>query len=505
MALVKTPFHFQADALWRITATVLSCVAILFICTQPQVSNDFWLQAKVGEMIVEKHHIPDTLLFPFTEASNQHFNAHEWLPSTVFYLLIKVLGEPALPLVLGFLGLLLFLLTTYLASQRAHANWALGLSCAWVALLVENYRHFLRPELLAIFLLLLFWYCLEQLRQRPSSSLLLCALVVVVLWVNSHGSFVLAPMMAGVYAVGIAIDVRRRYVLHPASRNLAWRFAWIAAATMLCMLVNPFGMELPNFVFRFNHSSVSGQYIVEWFSSLDPRLVHTPALWLGGLAGLLALVTALAFRRQISAVDGLMLAVFLVLGIKAFRFLVYLGFVTSFLLACAWRDAFKESAHQRRLLQASVLLSCLVLGLASRFGNINGNLPYRSDFAEVLTEPMKKALAAPELKGNVYNSYDLGAELVYRSYPRLKPSIDSRIDSYGDSYFLQHEQLLSDEKAMQAFIARYDVRYMLLTRDDFVTLQKQAVWQTGRWSIHTLDSRAVLLQCDVPAVQDAVH
>ena len=50
-----------------------------------------------------------------------------------------------------------------------------------------------------------------------------------------------------------------------------------------------------------------------------------------------------------------------------------------------------------------------------------------------------------DMKGNVFNSYELGAELIYRAYPRLRPMIDSRIDSYGDEYFLLSDRLVHQE------------------------------------------------------------
>ncbi len=66
---------------WRIAAVVLTLSTVVFISVVPQVSNDFWLQVKVGEIIAHDHAIPKTVLFPFTEVRNAPFNAHEWLPS----------------------------------------------------------------------------------------------------------------------------------------------------------------------------------------------------------------------------------------------------------------------------------------------------------------------------------------------------------------------------------------------------------------------------------------
>ena len=89
----------------RLAAFVIIFVTVGFISVAPQVANDFWLQATVGELIVSNHAIPTTLLFPFTEIQNAKFNSHEWLPSVLFYGVIQLAGKSWLPLVLGVLGL----------------------------------------------------------------------------------------------------------------------------------------------------------------------------------------------------------------------------------------------------------------------------------------------------------------------------------------------------------------------------------------------------------------
>jgi L-threonylcarbamoyladenylate synthase len=98
----------------------------------PQVSNDFWLQAKVGELIARDHAIPKTILFPFTEIRDARFNAHEWLPSLLFYWLIDLVGEDGLPLVMGAAGVALFsphdLACLPAQRQEFAAGLAVGLS-----------------------------------------------------------------------------------------------------------------------------------------------------------------------------------------------------------------------------------------------------------------------------------------------------------------------------------------------------------------------------------------
>ena len=102
-------------------------------------------------------------------------------------------------------------------------------------------------------------------------------------------------------------------------------------------------------------------------------------------------------------------------------------------------------------------------------------------------------LSRQEMRGNVFNSYELGAELIYRTYPRLRPSMDSRIDSYGDRYFLLQEQLLGDEPLLKEFISDFDVRYMLLSWRDFNRIKGMTSLREG-WRMQFADHKAVLLE-----------
>jgi hypothetical protein len=88
----------------------------------------------------------------------------------------------------------------------------------------------------------------------------------------------------------------------------------------------------------------------------------------------------------------------------------------------------------------------------------------------------------------------LGSELIYRAWPRLKPSIDSRIDSYGDDYLLDQHRMLTDEQHLSAFIDRYDVRYMLLLWRDFESVKDMPLLRQTGWKMRYADHKMVLLQ-----------
>jgi hypothetical protein len=486
---------------WRIAAVVLIMAAVIFISVVPQVSNDFWLQAKVGELISQDHSIPKTIQFPFTEIRDARFNAHEWLPSLLFYWIISGVGEDGLPFVMGVAGLALFCLMTWLAYRRSEKNLPVAMMLGLMAVGVENYRHFFRPELVSLFLLGIYFHLMESCRRRPNNLVWIFALLVVVLWANTHGSFILAPIIAAVFAVGLWLDGRLGVNAWDVSQQAKVKaFAIFCIAALAATLINPVGVELLEFVWGFGNSNAAKGIVGEWVSTLHPGFREERGLWIGlGCAGLTATVLLIRWRK-LSAVDALLYLMFLALAIKANRFLVYLGMVAAYVIPKLLSGRWQLAKNLSLAYAICALVSGIVLGLAIRFGNAFEAYPHMAWTTNTsFTYVMLKQLKDPSLKGNVINSYEFGAELVYRAYPRLRPSIDSRIDSYGAAYTLLNGRLMLENELLTEFVKDYDVRYMLLSRRDFGLLRKLPSWMEKRWVIRAIDQRAVLLQrSDLP-------
>ncbi|SDN82638.1 hypothetical protein [Polaromonas sp. JS666] len=486
--------------LWRMTALAMIIIAVVFISVVPQISNDFWLQAKVGEIIARDHAVPKTILFPFTEIRDARFNAHEWLPSLMFYWLIALVGEDGLPFVMGAAGVALFSLMAWMAYRRSRKNLSLALLLGFLALGVENQRHFLRPELISLFLLGFYWLLLDACRLRPRPLAWTGALLVVILWANTHGSFILAPVIAAIYAVGLWLDGLRWGATGDwRPKQIPKAFAVFSVVALAACLVNPSGVELLQFVASF-HADTAKMGINEWMPTFSPGWYEAPVVWMGlGCAAVTATVM-LAQWRRLSAVEALMFLMFLVLALKTVRFLVYQGMVAAFVISTLVTAKPQGAKIHIRVYAICTFAAAVVLGLALQFGNAYGVYPHVAlGVSSSFTTFMKNKLSAPDLQGNVITSYELGAELVYRAYPRLRPSIDSRIDSYGGAYTWLNGRLFLDDAVLTEYVKDYDVRYMLLNHENFRSLEKLPSWTSGRWTIRAMDQRAVLLQrSDLP-------
>jgi hypothetical protein len=485
--------HERALVVLAAAAMVVWVALLTFV---PVSSNDFWLQARVGQLIVESGAIPRTLLFPFTWAKDYPFNAHEWLPSIVFHLLDRAIGHEAMLFVQGGLGLIQFALCVTLARSLS-ASVPASLLLAGIAMLVANYRYHLRPEIFALVLFVLLLRVMVEHQQRGRRSVLLWTVPIAIVWANSHGSFLLGPIIAGLFAVGEAGERLRGR--SPASPSACWMDAWHAAAPYvatafamaLLSLLNPLGIGLFHFAFELSGSEVAKTFIHEWSPTLSARFVREPEFWIFVVATAATLSLAVVRRRYLKLSDVLLLAAFGWLAMQGTRYITWFGFAA--LIPCArLASAGPGDAARRRLLLAAVACTAAIgIGVALKFGNVWGAYPFSAP-SHRFTEPMIERLSRPEMKGNVLNTYELGAELIYRAYPRLRPSIDSRSDSYGDQYFIMHEHLMIEEPLLKEFLSDFDVRYMLLLPRDYQRVSKLRVVR-DHWLVEFSDHKMVLL------------
>jgi len=483
-----------------LAVALLSVFFVLQLNAVPAGSNDLWLQIKVGQLTVDNGAIPATLLFPFTTARDAVFNPHEWLASVLFHEWVRAFGEAGLMPLQALLALVQFGLAFALA-RRLSGSPAFGLLAATLALLTINYRYELRPEMFALLLFLLLLQVMCRYRRDRRPAILLWTLPLAVAWANCHGSFLLGPVVAAIFALGEGLqaafarpDVADEGRLRRAARAGAG-YAAAAAGMLAASLVNPRGPELLSFAFKVQGSQAMKRVIWEWLPTLGPQFMSEPPFWIFAVVGLLSLALLAVAWRTLTPTDVLLFVSFGALALQRNRHIVWFAFVD--LAVCAhvvgrrrWPTRFEWATRA-----AALALPLGGLCICAMVGNVRGDFIYMAR-SYSFTPTVKAALADPALSGNVFTSYELGAELIYRDWPRLKPSIDSRIDSYGDDYYFAHQRLLTNEPELKAFLAAYGVNHMLLLSRDFAYV-KRMPGIVAEWHVRISDQKMILLERNV--------
>ena len=483
-------------------AVGLAVLLMLALAVVPTANNDIWILLKVGQLIVDTGHIPETLLFPFTAIRDNHFNAHEWLPSVVFHEFDHLWGLASLMWIMGVFALVQFGLCLLLA-RRQSGSLALGLLLAGLAMTCANYRFVMRPELFAFVYLVALLIALDRHRTTRRWPVLLWTMPIAILWANSHGSFLLAPGIAGLFAVGegwTAAAAARGPARERARAGLAAGLPYavaVLAMTAACA-VNPAGWHLLAFPFQLQNSQLVKLIVKEWQPTFSADFMTERAFKVFVILFVATLAVVVRLRRRLQATDLLLLACFSVLALDRSRHIVWFGFIAMSVCARAFGQVPLERRTEVRLRGATAVLAFAGFCACIAFGNVVGSRIYFAP-SHNFSDGFVHELADPAVAGNVLNSYELGGELIYRGWPRLKPSIDSRIDSYGDDYVRFSLALFHDEALLDQFLEGNRVDYMLLLWRD---LRESQVYDMpsirAKWHVRLTNGDMYLLERRVP-------
>ena len=206
------------------------------------VDPDVWWHIKVGATILATHCWPTGDPYSFT-AHGSHWIAYEWLGDVVLAAVQGAWGLQGL-MAFDFVLAALILFSLYmLATMRCGNSKAAFVTCAVLLPLIYQSCS-LRPQMFGYLFLALTLIALERFRQGHAAALWLLPPLFLV-WVNTHGSFVLGLFALGVYWASGLIDIHWGEV---ASRR--WtaaervRLELIALLILIALTITPYGTEV---------------------------------------------------------------------------------------------------------------------------------------------------------------------------------------------------------------------------------------------------------------------
>jgi hypothetical protein len=308
------------DQLWPLI--VLAGFAF-FVSLVPLPPNDFWWHLKIGELIFNQHTIPSTNIFSWTLPAEAPFVYGAWLGELLLFCLYY-LGRLEL---VTFARTVLIVIAFYLVVYETHrrsGSWRLGaLSVALLAGMTLN-NLVVRPQIWSwlpfmIFLILLGRFAERQLHRY---WLLACPLLMI-FWVNAHGSYILGGILIGIFFFGEGLRT-----LLKQENALPWAsIAWLLATgilTGIAMFINPQGFGTLNYVIDLMTDQPSQSLIVEW-QTPSPEGISNITFY----ASILLLVLSLAYsKRKLTPTEIVLMLSFLWLAWSGMRYIVWYGMVT---------------------------------------------------------------------------------------------------------------------------------------------------------------------------------
>jgi hypothetical protein len=477
---------------------------------------------RTGQQILATHSIPRTDPFSSRMAGKPWF-AWEWLYDVVVGWLNARLGLNGVVWFTGIVIAGVFAWTFRLLIFRG-CNLAAALVLYLLAISASTVHLFTRPHVVGWLLTLAWFEILDSwerggLGRMGQARLWLLPLLMLV-WVNVHGGFVVGFVLLGIFWLGAVGDWFRfrgnrieeslqRISAGKRVRDLALAGALSAGAS----LINPYGWKLHAHVYSY----LSNRFLMEHIQEFQSPDFHGAAqkCFLILLLATIGTVTMRGRRLRMSEVLTVLFAVWT--GLYATRNIP----VSSVLLVLVIGPLFSEessslaghatgggimpriilgrisarlermSAIERELRAHLWPMAAVILtfAIAAHGGRVGSSLVMDARFdAKRMPAAAVNYLANHEPTGPVLVPDYWGGYLIYRLYPRTLVAVDDRHDLYGAEFLKSYVKLMQGEPGWSDTLREQRVQCLLLPTDSPLS---SLIIESGQWSAIYKDDVAI--------------
>lgn len=426
------------------------------------VDPDLWWHIRVGQEIVSMHHWPTTDPYSFTVAG-QPWVAYEWLGEVLLGGIARIAGLQGLMALLIVLASAVILVLYGYTTLRSGNSKAGFVTCAVLYALTTPFFS-MRPQMLGYLFLILTLIALERFRQGKPRFLWFLPLIFL-LWVNTHGSFIIGLGTIFVYwLAGLKKFELGGIEAHEWTAAQRTRLELIFLLCLGVLPITPYGTRLAIYPFDMALSQpVNVANVLEW----QPM----PFNLLGGkifLALLLGFFVAqVAFRLTWRAEE---LALFLfgtMMACLHLRFLIlFVPFFAPLLVTIFARWVPRYDRKKDIFVLNAVLMALVIAGIVHYFPS---SAQMHKLVAKTYPTDAVEYIRRHPVPGPMFNTYGFGGYLVW-ALPEQKVFIDGRGDVFErGGVFSDYLHIANLKPGALAVLDNYHVQFCLLERDEALT------------------------------------
>jgi len=478
---------------------------------------DFWWHLKAGEIILTTRTIPKTDLFSFT-AAGQPFILQNWLVEVLYYATYRAGG---LSLVVAFNALLLVaaLLPVYHLCWKATPHLKLGVMSALLPAVLLLYFGSVRSQVFSFVLFSAFYWILSSYRSRQRDLLWTLPLMMA-LWVNLHGAFVLG---LGLIALFLGAEAVRRFVYGDSSDTLSnrelGRLAMYLALSALTTLLNPETYKIYAYIRAVATNPASQALVLEW---QPPRVNELEGVVIFYAPFFITLLVLLGASRKPQLLDLLLVLTFSIMGLSAVRNGVWFALIAAPVLAryisTVDFSAVINTLNRFRILaplvrritkgplkappmryrlnrQIAVLMLTIVVLVSPWVYPHLGNKLFGNTLWEANT-PVGAIdyIQQHNLQGNIFHPQIYGDYLIWRLWPQQRSFIDGRVHLFPTSVIRDYRLVFFDSH-WEERLTHYDTKYLLLGKPEEEThMMMDTARESPNWRVLYEDDLSVLFE-----------
>jgi hypothetical protein len=351
-----------------------------------------------------------------------------------------------------------------------------------------------RPQMASYVLTALVLYVL-YLRRHRGVDLLWALPLIMLVWANLHGGFVIGLLLIGGTFVGEALE----HVLPLDERGrldgrALRRLALVGLVSVVAVCVNPYGPLLFSVPYEIAGSPAAA-LIEEW----APPDLHAASFWPFAAMLVMLVLGVGASPRRLGWSDGLLSTGVTLLAISAGRNISTFAVVVTPVLTYHLHALLEERGWVVRPLKRAtasiVALNALIIGVVAAvavqglFASFGDRLA-RSERAELPVGAVDY-LRENGVRGRLFNTYDWGGYLIH-ALPQERVFVDGRSDLYGSDFlYSPYRVVAGGGPGWQQQLDRFGIGTVLLRRSDGLVSVLAA---SPAWKFTYADDHAVVFE-----------
>lgn len=473
-----------------------------------------------GETILSTFGIPYADPYSHT-VPGISWTAHEWLAEVILAASHRLMGLNG-PVLISASIIALTFFFLYLFMLRGNVSPPVAVALTILAAWVSRLHWLARPHIFSLLLTLAFFVILNT-YQRERRSYLKLLPVLMLVWVNLHGGYILGLILVLLCAIAnLALFLTGSEGREALVRSKALGIAFVL--TLLATFANPRGPAILLFPFHLVGREYIQDNVVEWMSpdfhkytALAIMLLlymavlvlsrRKPGLFEGSAALLLTYMSLYSVRY------APLLAV-LVTPMAAGRLGEVLAKLTDFMegkrvladIKAIAKQIAENLAHQETRFRhhfwvyaaAAVLM---LIGLnGGRIGQIQV-MDFRHDKDRFPVEALE-FVQENSITGNMFNNDGWGGYLIYKAYPRYKVFMDGRSDMYDAPLLKEYVKVAKAQLGFDEVLEKYNVTWVIFNAN---TPLCQLLAQSGKWKLVYADATANVLVKNTPENRDLIE
>lgn len=478
---------------------------------------DFWWHLKAGEIIVTTRSLPRTDLFSFT-CAGKLFVLQNWLVEILYYATYRA-GGLQLIVFLNALLLVLALLPIYALCREATTSLRLSVLATLLAAVSLLYFGSVRTQVFSFVLFGVYYWVLSGYRQRRRDWLFTLPMLMA-LWINLHGAFVLGLGLIGIFLVA---EAARRFFHGPIQDVLSvrelGRLALVLVVSAIATLANPETYKIYAYVRTVAGTAYSRSQILEW---QIPRVDDVEGILLFYGPFFITLAVLVFSRRKPDITEFVLFLAFAVFALMAIRNAVWFVLISAPILArylprvdwmgfleplrrfravgslADWvvsRKSAEAPIRYRLNRQIAVLMLTIIVLVSPWIYPHLGNPIFGSTLWEKTTPVSAMDYIQQQgLQGNFFHPQFYGDYLIWRLWPQQRSFIDGRVHLFDDAV-IQNYRLVFRDSHWAEHLSQYDIKYLLLSKsEEDNRMMMDAARASAGWRILYEDAEAVLFE-----------